>query len=383
MDINLVNRNLNRISIFLIIIQSSGIRFFSGIGFCISILVIILNIRNLSCIKTDKVKHLIFLFFLFTSIAFLNKYPFAFILNINLLFISSWLFAIGYTKRGVFLHDLESVLYLLCLYAAFSLLLLPLIYNLLIDITIDVMPYKTFYYLLYYSKSYRICGLCWEPGCMQMWICILILIRIHRNILFLKNLWLCILLLFTASTTGFVNICIVLIYYLIKRKNFFLFAVCIFLILIISVYLLPLIIDKLLTDTSGNIRFANMYCGIITLLKNPLFGVNVTALIDNPDYYNAEVDFWGVNSYFLSSNYGDLPGGFTNGNLSILLAFGLFFGIYLYYNIFRYNIMGKLASFFFVSVFFVTNMSEPLTLTSFFFLIYFLSTFKYKNNAKI
>lgn len=370
------------VSMILLIMQTCGIRFFTGIGVTLLLLIIALNIRYLKKATTREIVWIIKILIIVITFFLLKQSDFKDILNYVFMFVAAFLLCLSYKNRIMsFQEVLFKTLYLFTAHA----FLACIIYFLLPSSFFTTlsgwgMPYKTFYYLFYYvieigTGKVRVCGLLWEAGCLQFIANLYLACLILKKASLKKMLIPIVVILMTMSTNGYIIMVGLLCYYFFennssKRK---ILVYSVFAIVFVSIFA-PIIYANLinkfdLTNTSGVIRFRDIQIGLTLLFEHPFLGVTDN-LAEMPIVKRIEDNLWlatGNVDWIRHSGY--LAGGYTNGLFHVFLIWGIVLGIIMLYYFtrspFLYNIKIR---FLFCFVYFTTLFSEPLTKTLLFIL---------------
>lgn len=240
---------------------------------------------------------------------------------------------------------------------------------------------------------HRNLGFAWEAGRFASFIVFGIFINLHNHNLdinFIKNrsLWILIITLITTfSTTGFVVLAGVLLFYFYNKSVYSKIILLIIGLLIFpSVIALPFIGDKILENLDYNQEIDNMlfsftewgtisitpqritgfYLEIQNFLHDPLLGYNINE-----------------NSYMMKNLFKGFDVWLSDGILQIFSKYGLIIGLYFYYNLFRtssyvskvYQMKGK---YFLALVFILMSFSYDFWGTGLFFYITFYKFFNSK-----
>ncbi|MBB3187198.1 hypothetical protein [Microbacter margulisiae] len=389
------SRYLQIFSLSCILIETCGIRFFQGLGSLLLCLVIVFNLRYVKKIRIYGLLLFAGLIIIFSILQYSKNGSVESTLNTVLIMVASYMFSLSYIGQPQqMLIDLYVTLRLFIIHAFISIFVFIILHPLIRPFLLNGMPYVTIYYLFYYfipnDGFPRITGLFWEPGTLQFLANVFLFISIYNGKKLKHLMWIVVVVVFTISSTGFVLLMINALFFMNINRKMARMNYSIVFISIIVMFFMPVlsnaIYSKLTTNLSGLIRFSNTYVEFKLLMLHPLVGVdfNVHSLIDNIEFNNIEEAFWGANSPFLPYKYGSIPGGLTNGFLGLLLNWGLFIGIYIYYLFYKSKFFpsSKYASYFLLLVI-VANMSEGLTDTAFFY-IFVISTLVFgKRNIKI
>lgn len=386
------NDKIRKISLFLIIFQSIGIRFFSGIGIFLLLIIFLLNVNNLK--KINFINHKILLLlsiFLICLIFFFKHLNFFSILYILFVILDTLLVLINYlNKTRIFLKDIYPLLWFFSVYGFVCWSLFYLFPFLFKNVNFG-LNYATFLYIFYNNStaSYipRLSSLFWEPGCTQFILNFLLLILINTNEKFYKILFISFLILLTQSTTGYINLILIYTYYFLNEKKRIIPVICILVplsIIGINSIITNNIIDKF-NDSSGIIRMRDFYVGYKLSLSYPVLGVDSENLSLNPEAQILEDEIWG-GSQFWTDYQGYFAGGYTNGLMGVFLDYGIILGIWLLYLVYKspliWNNKTSINPILFILIFLFSMTSEPISRTTLFFL-FALSSLVIKSNLFI
>lgn len=98
-----------QLSLFLVLFQTMGLRFFQGIGILCLILIILLNLKNFRYLnQIRKPSNVYIISFLMLGILYLKNSNLTFIANMGFIILSSVLVILNYRKSSnAFVDDLE------------------------------------------------------------------------------------------------------------------------------------------------------------------------------------------------------------------------------------------------------------------------------------
>ena len=379
-----------RISIFLMIFQSCGIRFFQGIGTILLIIVLFFNISSIMQLyRREKVILLSVISFLFFYMIYSRSFSAGYYQV--LLVITPFFFLKKYQmKRGFdkLQSDIVFVLHYIYIHAFCGYLAYLFLGAFFKYVHIEELTYKTFLYLFYVSPGvslveglYRNVGIFWEPGLLQFFLNLyFFLLMISGKCTKVKVVLITINVFFTNSTTGFLLLLINYIYYFSFYQKL---ALKYLLLGIISIIIIsPIIINNIeqkflgKTQTSGQVRTRDMLIGSLLIYEKPFFGhgyYDMDYLIKNESVN--EIDLEVMNEVFVSEN-GDLSGGYTNGLLDLFIKHGIPFSLLFLFLFYKNKICNTTKSrIFFLLLCIMTFISEPITNTSFFYMILLSSIF--------
>lgn len=380
--------NFRQLSLFLLIIQSCGIRFFPGQGSLLLLVIIGLGIKYFRLVTK---KDCVILFTILIYLVLLKLINTGFTIA-NLIFLFGtvfqvFLFLIAYRtseKNDMLEEDIYKMLKFFFFHALLCFIFHLLLKGLFLPTVISGYPYKTFLFLFYVDKIGRTTGLFWEPGVLQLILNILLFMAILRNksLLFLGLIT--VTILSTQSTTGFLILALNFVLFISRHINFrkpkAIFGLVLALGVGASVYSIVAsnISNKFdATNTSGLIRYRDFLIGSQMILERPIIGHGIydyTHLVNKNYVSDIESDLF---SEIYLAGSGEMSGGYTNGLLALFTWFGLPVGIYIYYLFFNNNIFRK-KRFYFFAIFTLSLVSEPISYTSF-FLLFPLSSLLLKN----
>lgn len=383
--------NLRAITLFLIIVQSCGIRFFPGQGSALAAVVLFFSIPGF---KKLQHKDLLFLLFVGLVIVFSNlvngTFLFSKVVFQFILIIEAYAFLLLYSNAATLLKELLLVLKGIFIHAVIGYLLYLLVPFLFQPVSFSDYEYKTFSYLFYIANSEglpRNTGICWEPGLLQLMLNLFLFFSIRNKSSYLLLLFIILTILSTASSTGFILLGLQYVYFLfvhVKSKKKLLIAVFFTLLAFIpAAYIQHNLSNKFSgTNTSGLVRYRDFLIGYELIKEKPLLGhgnFSGEYLTSKPYVSNIEMNIF--SEEYLSSS-GELSGGYTNGLLGLLCLYGLPLGLGAYFMLYKNKIIGiglngRLLFFLILTLTFV---SEPITYTAFFLLFPF-SNFVYKKAA--
>ena len=371
------NKLLRRLSLFCIIMQSIGIRFFGGFGIMMIIVIIFCNLRYLSRLKISHQIFLLSIIGIIITLCILKGFGIASIINLIATILATCLFLQNYQyKNANFISDIKPILWFFSLYGFVSWCLLVIVPGIFTDIKMN-LNYSTlpfiFINLGYNGDSIpRLSSLMWEPGCTQFIINFLLIILISQKEQKSKILFLIFLVLLTRSTTGYINLLIIALLY-VKINKINLAKVFIAGIFVFSIGLYSLLSNNItdkVANTSGIIRTRDMYVGYKLTKAYPLFGIDTQNLDKNPEAQALEDEIWGTKSW--TNQFGYFAGGFTNGLFGVFLDYGLIIGLMLYWFTLKSPLIWdnrKLINpYCFYAVYFCSLIGEPISRTTLFFM---------------
>lgn len=381
-----IDFNTGQLSLFLLIFQSIGIRFFPGIGVLLLFLIILINKNNIRLLTRQSFVYIITLIIIICLIQETDLKT----ITLYILIAIASVCAIGrYTEvKNSFIQDFKGVASFFCLYGSitfFVILLLPQVFT---TASFD-NKYISFLGILYTKSStinqgwHRISSLAWEPGCFQLISSFYLLISLYERNSTKKILWLLIIQILTGSTMGYINLIIIVIFLLIENRksiNLILY------ITVLSTLILPIIqtnlYDKIEGSGSGSstIRLRDFLVGFDKLKENPIIGFPVSKIYEDSKAQNLEDKIWAESSNFSKvEELGYFSGGFTNGLLGLFLNLGIPFALWILYMFYNSPLIPRVSKSFtitFFVIFILTTVSEPITFTPFFLIFPFSYLYK-------
>lgn len=373
--------NLRVILLVLILIQSFGIRLVEGQGIGILLLIIALYINT---VRKFSIRHFRYLFIIlvFISISKLinsNFSTYSFIYEL-LLIIASFLFIFQYKGKETELqYDLFYALKIVIYHATigyFIYLIFPGFFSINID------SHKSFGYIFYVSNGtffnlFRNTGFFWEPGVFQLIANLFLFYCIKFN----KKYYMLIIGTFAVissfSTTGLALLSLNFIYYFYinykhLRKSFSSILIAPLIITLFIPVLNANLSDKINEEnTSGLVRLRDFQIGIELIMERPIIGHGLfnAEYLSTKQYVNKIEDNLFYTTY-IDLN-GEMSGGFTNGFLGFISAFGIPISIFVFIFIFKNRFVDKplIEKIIFFTIIIGTMFSEPISLTFFFFML--------------
>ncbi len=370
---------LGEFSLLLMILQSCGIRYFGGIGVFLLIVIFLLNYKSVFYLeKRDGYCILLALaLFFFCTIGHSVK---SFILQ-WLAFIDAMLILIYYRNKGleIFKDDFYCVLRFISVNAFIGWVLSIILPFVFLRFAWGY-GYSSFLGIFNVTLSpgllpsiYRNCGLLWEPGILQFFVNLYMFISIinHKASLF-KFAFVVVLLLSCNSSTGYIIFALLLFYYffIYQKLSFkYLILASVFGVLVLGV------IQKDLNEkfygsksTSGAARARDVAIGYDLISDKPVLGhgfFDVDYIVAHSDIARIETEFF--SEQYLEEN-GLMSGGYTSGIFSVLIAFGLPIGACLFLLILgTFIVDGFIDRLVLLSLFLLTLVSEPISLTPLFY----------------
>lgn len=374
--------SVNQLTLFIIIFQSIGIRFFSGIGFFTIIIIVFLNYKYVKRLPHILNFKSIILLFIYTIMSIYKEFNLNSLLFFTLLWFATSIVAYKYNiGKANFISDFKGVANIFCIYGTSSYLIITLFPNFISKVEYG-MDYVSVFNIFLNSAQiltgnyYRISSLCWEPGCFQLLLSLYALILIYEKSNIKKIVWIILLLFLTGSTTGYISICILFFVYVINNKDKMIKIIPLFFVFTLTI--LPIILnnyeDKMRGDKmqSGIIRVRDFKVGIEMIKLNPLIGYNISKLPNDPYAQKLERSVWNsYDTYSTIDTTGYFAGGYTNGVLGIFLNWGIFLGFIIVLCFIKsplINCYHKFFRYFFIVIFFTGMVSEPISYTTFFYL---------------
>lgn len=366
-----------QLSLFLLIFQSIGIRFIQGQGVALLILVILLN--------TDRIQFLLNKWvLLFTAvlifIGILQGLDWNTLILYLLMFFSSACLVSRYLElKNTFVTDFKGVANFLSLYGTFVFALLLVIPSAFISVNFG-LNYFSFLGIFINANSplflglNRMSSLGWEPGTFQLIVALYLLILVNEGAEGKKLVWIITVLILTGSSMGYINLLIVFLFFLLKNRKSLKIGLV---VLIAGVLVLPILETNFYEKTigenagSGVIRLRDFTVGIRKISENPIVGFPVSELYNDPGARALEDKVWSASGIYSTVNsLGYFAGGYTNGLLGIFLNWGIPIGLFLLFLFYRspiIRISSKRFTIFFMTIFLLSTLSEPITFTPFFF----------------
>lgn len=391
----LLKEDIRVVSLFFIIFQSLGIRFFGGQGWAISLFLLLLNLDAGILIKKRDFIILCSLFFFFLFNWLINQssaldsffYQYSLILN-------TYLILLKYRES---FFEIEKDFYVCTKVFIIHALCSSLLYYLIPSVfTIKIGLNQSFLGLFYVSSSdfagiVRSTGLFWEPGVYQIIANLFLFFTIKLKQSNFKILIAIGAVIISFSSMGFAVLLLNALYYFsinakMRVRNVVLFFLGFIFIIALSPLLLSNILNKVSGDnTSGIARLRDIMVGIELIKERPILG---HGKFDSKEYLLKKNYVLDIEAELFSPEYieisGSVSGGLTNGVLALLAWYGLPLGLILYYYYFKQKIVSGRGyeKFLFAFIPFLSFMSEPLTFTAFFLLFPF-SALIFKSKIKL
>jgi hypothetical protein len=296
-------------------------------------------------------------------------------INILLYIFIGFFYINSFSSLDSFIDCLIKVLKIICVYTILS-FFIQLIFskNLVYIQEIDSVTFKNIFYFHWrtYGGFYRLQGIFWEPGILQIYMNLLVYLMIfykEKSILSVSPV--IFIIIFSFSTTGIFVLFILLAYKLIKLSNLKLSTIIFFplylaLIFLFAQFALKNINDKVFGDSSGsfNGRSYDALVGIEIFNSNPFFGIGF-----DRDRYIQHASNSNLNFLLLSEDEKENRGS-TNGLIDALAKGGLVFISLVLYLIYRLKFNFPNSSVL-ISVILFSLFSQPLLLTPFFISVLF------------
>ena len=367
----------------LILIQSIGIRFFSGQGTFLSIIIILLSFKNFNDINIKDIRFLLLAFLFILSSKVINQsYSYSSFFYQVLLIISTYLFLIGYRKKIDLLQkDFFLALQIFVWHGLIGCFFSFLFPNQFVQFN---GLNKTLYYVFYISTStfgniQRNTGIFWEPGVFQLVanLYLFYCIKFHKSnrVIFFAV----VAVVSSFSTSGLVLLSISALYFLYKKwKSKKITISTIILLLFGSLALVPVvnsnIKDKVNDEnTSGLVRLRDFNIGIELIKEKPILGHGIF----DSDYLITKryVKIWESNIF--STEYqeisDEMSGGYTNGLLGLIAWYGIPTSFLIYFFYFKNKFIDDdfIERSLFNLILLISLISEPISYTSLFLMFPF------------
>lgn len=394
--------------LFLFLFYMLGIRFFSGIGFVLSFLILFL-LTNSFKVRSNQLLTALGVALFASVFQFLKGSPIGYCGLVALYVINAVLLVYYVHGRDV-RADFKAALKIFVIHAFISAILYLIVpKELLIDINWNdaMLQKKTLLYMFFYNAGERhmlsflplprISGLAWEPGCLQLIINLFICLEIYDKAGIKKLILPSIVLILTGSTTGYIIWAInILLYILLSSVSRIaaLVPVAIVAAAIVVPVMVTNITNKLFIGEdyisgSGAVRMRDLFTGIEEVKQYPLFGIDVSDLANSKQYQQLEdaglshfniVDNWHV-------AYDYAAGGYCNGFFAMHMFWGVL-GLLFLYSFFKCRLWKQWSYgrywYFLPIIISLTLVSEPISNSSFFlFLCFYNLLTKEKRYADI
>jgi len=375
-----IKLNKGQMSLFLLIFQSIGIRFFQGQGVMLLSFIIILNYKNLRLLLNNKI---VIFIAIFIFICIIQEVDLKTVILYILIIMSSVCMIGRYLNlENSFIRDFKGVAAFFCLYGTIVFVLLIVakpLFSTLKFISNSEYIHSLFIFInstsTLFPGWYRLSSLAWEPGCFQLVSSLYLLITVKERTNIKKIIWLVLIQILTGSSMGYINLIMIALFFLLEgRKS----IVLIFVVAIVGIIVYPILqsnlYDKIEGSGSGSstIRLRDLTVGIEKIKQNPIIGFPVSKLYEDTEAKAIEDRVWAqANTYSTIDNLGYFAGGYTNGLLGLFLNWGIPFALWMLYMLYKNPIIkytSRLFVFFFVTIFLLTTISEPITFTPLFFI---------------
>lgn len=376
-----IDFSISFLALFLLILQSGGIRFFDGQGTLLFIPILVSRISKVHFHPKDLKRIFIVLVFLLSNLLlngayFLTSFLFQFIL-----FIESYIVLISYRRLGreYLLKDFENVLKFIFIHSSIGYLIFILAPSLFNPINLSGYPYRTFMNLFYVadhgSGLARNTGIMWEPGVLQLMLNLLLFFWIREKKHLIYIILLVAAVFTTFSTTGFILLILNFIFYIhVNQKQKVRLLILIFLSFFMTLPFITIqenILAKFdSNNTSALVRLRDAKIGFELIQKKPFMGhgqFDSKYLINELSTLEAEKNVFS-NEYL--EKHGLMSGGYTNGFLMVICWYGIPFSALIYWLSFKNYFIEEqmIGRTIFMFILILTFFSEPLTNTAFFFL---------------
>jgi hypothetical protein len=371
---------IRRFGLFLLIFQSVGIRFFSGQGFIIGFVLLVMIFPYVTRYfgKRDLYFFILTLIFLTISKVVNPSFSTGSFLYQLLIVYSAYLFLMLYKPLDIsyLAMDLYKVLRIFTVYSLIGYLIYLVVPGSFSDLSV---MNKTFGHLFFVSQSFaggfvRNTGCFWEPGVAQLVfnLCLFLGIMTGQK---KKSLIVSFLaVLSTFSTAGFIILFVIVLYYFISKFSLKKVIVPTLFFALFFIYLFPLIQSNVLektdsSNTSGLTRTRDMLIGFELIKEKPIFG---HGLFD-PDYLMSKGYVNEIENDLFSQEYldvsGEVSGGYTNGFLGLFAWYGIPIGLLVFIKLYKNPVVThKPARLVFFLIMILSCFSEPVTYTALFIL---------------
>jgi len=225
-------------------------------------------------------------------------------------------------------------------------------------------------------------GVFWEPGVLQFFLNFFLFLSIKNNKNKIKSLLIAFSIIITYSTAGYVLLLINILYFILKRGNYF------YLILtsVLGYFFIVLLIinfeNKIYGDESDSTLGRNMdaLIAIKLISMKPLLGHGFLDYQDinaSYDFYLIKREFFSKQKLLIDANLNQRFG-LTNDLLNLFVIFGIPVALYFLYKLYHQNILEllKLDRVILFILILLGVYSEPILMTPFFYIL-FLSSYKF------
>ena len=296
-------------------------------------------------------------------------------INILLYIFIGFLYVNSFSSLDSFVDCLIKVLKIICVYTIISFFnQLFFSKNLVYIQEIDSVTFKNIFYFHWrtYEGFYRLQGIFWEPGILQIYMNLLIYLLIfYKGKTILSVSPVIFIIIFSFSTTGIFLLLILLAYKLIKLNNLKLSTIMLFpvysaLIFLFVQFASTNINDKVFGDSAGsfNGRSYDALVGIEIFNSKPIFGIGF-----DRNRYIQHANNSNLDLLLLSEDEKEERGS-SNGLIDALAKGGMVFISLILYLIYRLRFNFPNSSVL-ISIVLFSLFSQPLLLTPFFISILF------------
>lgn len=363
--------------LFLIVMHSLGVRALPYQGLVLGSMVIFLLLVSDVNLDAESVLFFIFLALVINAFSFRGIPSIEKLGNLNLILLMVFLYLRRFGKY--FERDIFRISWAISMHGVASFAIFKLVPSLFSFSNLGGVDYGRFFVFLVTADTFqsgvRASGLCWEPGVFQLLANLCLFLGIKNS----RNKWLLIgpffAVLSSYSTAGIFVLACNMAYYVFKQRISVWKLVPGMLILVV-IFLgfqeefLENILEKFDgKNTSGLIRARDFSTGIELISQKPLIGhgiFDLDYLIDKGEVLLIDYEYLG--SDFMNEN-GIFAGGYTNGFMLPLAAYGIPVGLLMYWAFLNNSIIsgGRSEKAFLFLIFVLATISEPITLTSFYF----------------
>lgn len=373
-----------QISLFLILFQSCGVRYFSGISYVIFVALLFLNWKTLFRFNIMDVVRIAVICSVIVLWAVINYGSTLSVVYFTMCTGSAYLVLTTYREfysLQKLRDDFYSVLAFYCMNALIGFMLFLVARPLFWKIHYELL-YNTFFFIFnvsYYEGIFGLCrntGLFWEPGILQLFVNLYLFLSIVRHDCSIYKMGMLVFLVLTTnSTTGFIILVVVLFYYFFLHQKLSLKYLA--LAALVGAMLFPLVWENVQEktvgeySTSGKSRQRDAVIGGMLIVDHPFLG---NGFFDR-DYLTEQTFIEFLEDEIFGIEYVDenifMSGGYTNGLLAVFIIWGipmgiLIYGLFIFKNRFVDRPRDKI---FFAIICFLSFISEPITNTSFFMMI--------------
>jgi hypothetical protein len=370
----------DRVILMAILLQSIGIRFIPFQGVIISLVLCTIMLSNLKITRLQG--YFAFLIFIILmSLSFRDIDDYTRLIYLALILVTAFFYSCQVQTRWAQAEfDLLKITWLLSLHGLVS----YLIYQFLPDLfsTSAYDTYQNKYFGIFYvavgeNDQIRATGICWEPGLFQYVANISLFLGIKYLWPYWKLAVSILAVIVSNSTTGYLVLILVAIYYTLQHGMFSrrlvkLAGAIAVLAVIFSYIFWDNIMDKLGGEnTSGLIRMRDIEIGWELIFERPIFGHGLDFI--NNIYSNPNLTYISTKNFsneFLTM-FGIDGGGYTNGFLAFIVSYGILIGAFAYWSVFNTRLIqgGFKERLFFFLISIATLISEPISYTSWFYVL--------------